>query len=144
MIQLAGNIETRILENFKKKKRAVKDLGEKVDVQPSFFATISPRNNHSLRQAPCHINGSQTEEDPISNGTLTHYFSYTNSEVIRCNHRLLVSKKLEVGIKIWNSISRMGVSFGGNDISGIEKIEKLERRDMEEGSVKKGLENGDP
>lgn len=84
----------------KRKKCVLKDLGEKVEVKPSFFASIAPGNNLTFNKVSRGTNCSQLEDESISNGTFSPCLSHTDSEVIRCNHRLLVPTKSEVRRKV--------------------------------------------
>lgn len=128
----------------KKKNGILKDLGEKVEVRPSFFASIAPKNFQSQNFAIKEAAVDDSNEDQISNGMFNPCLSHTDSEVTRCNHRLLGPAKSEVGRKIRNSTSRLGVTVSGNDSVGIEKVKRLEQREMEEGTVKMGSKLGVP
>lgn len=124
----------------KLKNRKLEDLGAMAVVKPSYYASIAPRQ--SVKEILADLSASEFEEDLISNGTFNPCSSHIDSEVIRCNNRLLAPSKLDVGRKIWRTITRLGVSFGGCEDIGIEKVDKLEKRDMEEGRVLKGLKKG--
>lgn len=80
------------------------------------------------------------EEENISSGTFP-CLSHTDSEVQRCNTRILNHSDSGVSRKIWNSIARLGVVSGINDSSSINQIEDLERRDNSETEGKKALKN---
>lgn len=95
-----------------------------MDANSLFFASIAPRSHSN--KIPVAAAGPKVEEDSISKGTFTPCFSRTNFEVTRCNHRLLASSKSDVGRKVWKSIVRLGVSFGGSKTSGIEMVERME------------------
>lgn len=57
------------------------------------------------------------ESDNISSGTFSTCNSLSDSEVIRCNRRLLSNSNSEVGKKIWEAISKLGIvsKEGKND-----------------------------
>lgn len=95
-----------------------------VEAKSSYFASIDPRSLSN--QVPVATVYLEEEDDSISNGMFTHCFSHTGSEVIRCNHKLLAPSNSEDGGKVWKSIARLGVSFGGNESAGIEKVERME------------------
>lgn len=54
----------------------------------------------------------------------------TDSEVIRCNNRIR-NKELEVGGKIWESISKLGIVNRLEERMCIKEIEAMEERDKE-------------
>lgn len=93
-----------------------------------YFSCIAPRIYSGSFQISSSETQHEVEGDNISNGMFP-CLSHTDSEVMRCNNKILNPSKSEVGRKIWNSIARLGVVSGVDGISSINLVEDMERRD---------------
>lgn len=62
--------------------------------------------------------------------------SLTDSEVLRCNRRILKEGNLEVGLRVWDLITNLGVVSFLDREANISKLKK-EIRDMEAAKGKK-------
>lgn len=98
-----------------RKKRKLKDLSKRVESNPTFYACISPRSIIKQKLVFNEGVGSEPEDESISNSMFNPCLFHTDSEVNRCNNRLLGPSNSNLGKKVWNSITRLGVSYGGND-----------------------------
>lgn len=65
--------------------------------------------------------------DSISTGESSFCLSNSESHIIRCKSRLI--RKSEVGLKVWNSISELGVVSKRPDSVIENLILEMERRD---------------
>lgn len=89
------------------KTKLVEGLGENVKIVPSFYNCLAPRVFCRSGRPGSFKNTTIISEDiSISSSHLCN--SMTESEVIRCNRRI-VRKDSEVGRKLWESISKLGV-----------------------------------
>lgn len=104
----------------------------RLEIKPSYYATIAPRSNSnkSLNMGSSSAVILEATGDSISNSAYFPCSSHIDSKVIRCNNRLLVAAKSDVGRKVWNSISRLGVTYEGDDNISINMLERMELRDQ--------------
>lgn len=74
---------------------------------------------------------SQKEGAQQSYGESISCYSLTDSEVMRCNHRIRNCENSDLGRRIWDSISNLGV-VGTEEIGvSVKLVEALERKDKE-------------
>lgn len=60
----------------KRKKKNVKDLGRRMEAKPSYFATIAPRSNSSLKRASSSTNNPKATNDSISNNIFSLFIPH--------------------------------------------------------------------
>lgn len=89
------------------KTKLVEELGKNVKIVPSFYDCLAPRVFRIGGRAGSFKNTTIDSEDISSSSS--HLGNYmTESEVIRCNRRIM-RKDSEVGSKLWEYISKLGV-----------------------------------
>lgn len=95
----------------KRKKKAVQDLGWNVESTRSYFAclatrrgTISSKGEKGVIIGVPTLNRVEREETSSSLGESFSFKSLTDSEVMRCNYRIINFENSEVGRRVWESI----------------------------------------
>lgn len=124
----------------KKKKKSIQECEEVFVPKQSRLFSIEPISDCvSIRK----IEGeaSMENEDSISNGMFTPCNSLTDSEVMRCNSRILKATNSEVGRKIWDSVLKLGVVSGEEEGACIKRLEEMELRDKEGSKGKRDNSN---
>ncbi|CAI8598784.1 unnamed protein product [Vicia faba] len=132
------------LKTVKPKRRKVKevrDLGEKVEFIPSYYACIFPRKNGETYIFSSSTKAGIREDDSISNGTFPFCNSLIDSEVLRCNRRLLKNEESEVGKKIWDLITKLGAVSRVERVVSIKEVENMESKDKKGVLEKKAVLN---
>lgn len=120
-----------------KKFKEIKELVENVVFHSSFFDCIGLRRAISSLNTLVSKKTPSTNGDSISNGEFSLCKSLTDSEVLRCNNRLLKNPNSDVGRKVWNTITKLGVVSRVDTFSNVKIIEDMELRDTEGLGVKK-------
>lgn len=125
--------EKRPKEKLLKKKtkniKERKEIGGAVVVRPSYFDCIGLRvktDGHFRQGADT---SSKSSEDQISNSEFSKNLSFSDSDVIRCNSRIIKNHNSGIGRSVWNSISKMGVVSCKDDKTNIKLLEEMEIRD---------------
>lgn len=87
-----------------RKKKLVKELGTKKNNNLSYFSCIAPKNEKKEVMVPA---SGAVSDNSISTGESFICLSYSESDIIRCNNRLV--GKSEVGLKVLSFVSDLGV-----------------------------------
>ncbi|XP_058777078.1 uncharacterized protein LOC131651429 [Vicia villosa] len=127
MILSKPNLKTAKIKG--RKYRNVTDLGEKVDMVPSYFDCIAPRRADSSKDLFNGGNKLESADEEGMKGTSALCPSPSDSEVIRCNDRAGRNSLSNVGGNLWKSIKRLGVSSGVDDVTNEEALKVMEKRD---------------
>lgn len=109
------------------KKKRVADLGMRVSSKKSYFSCIASRKVHT--KGFCRGKHKKESSDSINSGESLISTSNANSDIARCNRRIV--DKSEVGKKIWQYVSEMGVVCNRADTVIEKLILEMESKDME-------------
>lgn len=71
------------------------------------------------------------EERSSTLGESYSYKSLTDSEVMRCNYRIINSGNSEVGRRVWESILNLGIISRVDPGMSVKLVEAMEKRDKE-------------
>lgn len=111
-----------------KKTKSVSNLGERMEITPSFYACITHRlsnkEDSSLKAAET-MASSGDDPEP---GEFLPSFSNYDFDIIICNNRTSSIVNSVVGKKIVNSVSNLGVVSGVDDGMSTKLVEFLEIR----------------
>lgn len=119
-----------------KKTKIVEGLGDRVRVVPSFYNCLVPKSNQKSQFGS--FLPPFPEHEDISNCSSHLGNSMTNSKVVRCNN-MIRNKDSEVGGKIWETISNLGIVSRLEERLCIKEVEAMEERDKEEHLIKNEL-----
>lgn len=111
----------------KRKSKVVEDLGEKVIFVPSFYDYFALRSKSSSIETFSSSKRNNHKGESKCELSLSH--SLTDSEVVRCNNRIVKNSKSEVGKKVWDVITLLGVVSNEHRDANINFFENMEERD---------------
>lgn len=137
---ISFDMACRLIKSPKrKKKKAVANLGRIVENSKSYYSCIAPRKNVKkclVETAKCQeemnkTSISQKDGQQQFSGESISSHSLTDSGILRCNLRLVNSDNSDVGRRVWDSISNLGVVGREEVRMSVKLIEAMERRDKE-------------
>lgn len=122
----------------KRKKKAVNGLGWNVENSRSYFDCIDPHYDSRSSKDEGEENygvivKKHTEGEDCSSflGESSSYKSLTDSKVTRCNRGIINSENSEVGMRVWESISNLGVISRVDIGMSVKLVKEMEKRDKE-------------
>ncbi|CAI8615628.1 unnamed protein product [Vicia faba] len=138
---------TRKVKKSKPKKRKIKQvkgLGKRVNFNPSYYACIAPRKerkkNSKSASGSARINDRRNSSLGVaSDRNKESDNSLTDSEVLRCNNRLLNNSNSEVGKKLWDVISKLGVIIREDKSVSMKLVEAMEKSKISQFEVSLAL-----
>lgn len=115
-----------------KQKKNVPDLGRKTEIIPSCYTNIGLRKEFREKKSRTVLEVVETAKDPISNGESFLCTFLSDRNIRSYNSRLCQNNKCDVGKKLWDSITKLGVLSVGEDSMSIKLIEFMEMNDKRE------------
>ncbi|XP_058758239.1 uncharacterized protein LOC131631463 [Vicia villosa] len=104
-------------------------FGEKVEISSSFYACITPRQGSRSKINDDVPGAVDSKVDSISNGELNPSSSNSDHDILRSNVRKMNNDNSEVGKKVLGSITKLGVTSGGDEGMTVKLLNAMELRD---------------
>lgn len=110
------------------------DLGkivENLEFKQSYFACLNPYSGPTcLRKKPSTTNKGE-DDDGFSGGTILCCDSMSETDIERCNQRLLTNKDSFVTSRMKDNMLRLGIDCKGREDEIQVELAEMEKRDKE-------------
>lgn len=132
----------------RRKKKVLAYLGSNVEFSKSYFDCLEPRTGETNRRGGilsftgnCSSSIVKAAGDQQISGESISCPSLTDTEIMRCDHRLINCDNSDVGRRVWESISNLGVVSKVETSMTVKLFEAMERRNKERLVGKKEQKN---